>query len=63
MVELVLLACVLTQPAKCEEVHPPFQEPMRLERCLREGQLVAMRWSRAHPEWRVKGWVCGSPRA
>lgn len=63
MVELVLLVCVIAEPEKCEEILPPFQQPMTVNECLHQGPLVAARWSRTHPDWQVKGWVCGGPRA
>lgn len=63
MVELILLVCALAEPDRCEEVYPSFQEPMSIAECMREGPLMAARWADAHPEWQIKGWVCGAPRA
>lgn len=63
MVELVLLVCVIAQPAECEEILPPFQQPMTVHECLRRGPLVAARWARTHPDWEIRGWVCGAPKA
>jgi len=61
MVELFIVACLLAEPAKCERFFVPFQRPMLLVGCLNRAQLHAVEWSREHPAWRVKGWVCAVP--
>lgn len=63
MVELFIVACLLGEPATCERFFVPFERPMPLARCLGRAQLRAVQWSRSHPEWTVKGWICAVPEA
>lgn len=63
MVELFIVACLMGEPANCEKFFVPFQQPMQLVRCLTQAQLRAVEWSRDHPAWTVKGWVCAVPEA
>ena len=63
MVELVVLACLLSNPQHCEKFQIPFLPPIKVTQCGHQGQLHTMQWATAHPRWLVKGWSCGVPRA
>lgn len=63
MYELIVLACLIAEPARCEEFPVPFQEPMGIMACMRQGQLHLAEWVADHPRWAVRRWSCGLPRA
>ena len=63
MYELIVIACLIAHPARCEEFAVPFQEPMGMTACLREGQLHLAEWVAGHPDWLIRRWSCGLPRA
>lgn len=63
MYELVLIACLLGQPARCEEVHLPFLEPMEARSCMYKAQFRMVEWMRTHSGWAVKRWRCELPPA
>ena len=63
MYELVVIACLMAQPARCEEFHLPFQQPMGAVQCMYEAQLHLVKWVQERPEWMVRRWRCGLPRA
>jgi hypothetical protein len=63
MVELLILACLAANPAKCETFNVPFAEPMSLVHCMYAGQLQALNWAEQHPGWTIRRWNCGMPRA
>jgi hypothetical protein len=63
MYELILVACLIAHPTRCEEFPLPFQEPMGAMQCMREGQLYLTEWLAGHPDWVIRRWTCGLPRA
>jgi len=63
MYELVVIACLMAQPARCEEFHLPLQQPMGAAQCMHQAQLHLVRWVQAWPAWTVRRWRCGLPRA
>lgn len=63
MFELIVIACLVTEPEKCERFHLPFQQPMGIMECMREGQLHIVSWVDEHPDWRVQRWTCALPKA
>lgn len=63
MVELVLLACLLKEPSRCERHYLPVEETMGVAGCAVTGQFRVVQWSESHPGWRVRRWACGMPRA
>jgi hypothetical protein len=63
MVELFLVACLLARPQQCEQIYVPFQRPMTMAACLRQGQVSAFAWRREHPGWLVTRWTCTPPEA
>jgi hypothetical protein len=63
MYELLVVACLIVQPTRCEEFPIPFFDAMGLMACMHEGQLHLAEWVAEHPGWRVRRWTCGLPRA
>lgn len=63
MVELFLLACLLKEPTRCEQHYLPTAETMGLMECVVMGQFQAVQWRQRHPEWTIRRWTCGAPRA
>jgi hypothetical protein len=64
VVELVVLACLMAEPKRCEEFHMPFLRPMALAECMgKPPTLEVVQWATKHPLWVVKKWTCGVPRA
>jgi hypothetical protein len=51
------------QPARCEEVHLPFQQPMAMRECMHEAQFRMVEWVRERPDWAVRRWRCELPPA
>ncbi|MEK0083019.1 hypothetical protein [Benzoatithermus flavus] len=63
MIELVLLACLLKEPSRCERHYVPTAEHMGLMECAITGQLQIVQWRQEHPDWVVRRWTCSAPRA
>ncbi len=63
MIELVLLACLLKEPSRCERHHLPTDAGLGMIECAVTGQFLAARWRELHPGWVVRRWTCGAPRA
>ncbi len=62
MIELLLVACLLKDPGRCESRQLPT-EPMSLVECMVTGQHHLVRWAEQNPRWQVRRWSCGYPRA
>ncbi len=63
MVELVILACLVKEPERCERFDVPFFAPTHMMECLFKAQIFMGQWSEAHPGWVVKRWRCEHPGA
>lgn len=63
MIELVLTACLLAAPDRCEQRYIETALPMSLFECMVTSQQHLVRWREQHPNWRVARWSCGYPRA
>jgi hypothetical protein len=63
MVELLILACLLKDPARCEEFHVPFIIEMNIVQCMWQSTIHAAEWTAAHPDWVIRKVRCGLPRA
>ena len=62
MYELLIIACLAGQPAKCETFHIPFAEPTGIRMCMYRAQFRMAEWVSTMPEWNVKKWSCGLPK-
>jgi hypothetical protein len=64
MVELVVVACLMTGQPKCESFHLPFLGGMELRDCsVKQPVFELVRWAREHPDWTIRKWTCGPPSA
>jgi hypothetical protein len=63
MVELVIIACLLREPERCEEFHVPFLIEMNVVQCLWQSTIHAAEWVASHPGWVIRKVRCGQPRA
>ena len=63
MYELVVIACLIAQPAACREVHLPFQQAMGMRACMHEAQFRMVEWVRDRPGWAIRRWRCDLPHA
>jgi len=63
MVELVLLACLLKEPSRCEQHYVPTAETAGMMACVLNGQFQLVQWREQHPGWVIRRWTCGAPRA
>lgn len=63
MYELIVVACLIAQPARCEEFALPFQQPMGIMECMRDSQFHLAEWLAEHSDWVVRKWSCAIPRA
>ena len=63
MYELVMIVCLMAQPASCEVKRLPFQEPTGIMQCMRFGQIKMQQWLDEHQEWSLKKWHCALPKA
>ena len=57
MAELILVFCLATAPANCQEEKPALAD-MSLMSCLVQGQQYAADWLAEHPKWTLAGWRC-----
>jgi hypothetical protein len=63
MIELVLLACLLKEPSRCEQHYVPTAETTGMMACVLSGQFQLVQWREQHPGWVIRRWTCGAPRA
>jgi hypothetical protein len=63
MVELVLVACLLKTPDRCERFTIPFQAELSVPQCVWQSQIQVAHWAGNHPEWQVKRVSCEMPKA
>lgn len=63
LVELLIVACLVKEPARCEEFHVPFVDEMNVVQCMWQSTIHAAEWAANHPEWRIKKIRCDHPRA
>jgi hypothetical protein len=63
MYELIVVACLIAQPARCETFALPFQQPMGITECMRESQFHLVEWLAGHVDWVIRRWTCALPKA
>lgn len=56
--ELVLIACLIANPAECREDRIAMLELPGPVACLIVAPQVAADWMAAHPKWAVARWRC-----
>ncbi|MDX2258341.1 MAG: hypothetical protein NW205_05425 [Hyphomicrobiaceae bacterium] len=63
MIEIVISACMIEDPAKCQDVNLTFMaETVTPHQCMMYGQFEIAKWVEGHPKWRVAKWRCGKAR-
>lgn len=63
MVELVLLACLIKDPQRCETFRIPFAQEMQTMQCVWQSQMQVAVWVGNHPDWVVRRVSCEMPEA
>ena len=60
-VDLIVLACSLSNPAACREYHVLMQTTVSLQACTMRAQPYLVEWSDEHPNLRITRWHCAWP--
>ena len=58
MIELVLVYCMVSDPNRCVEQRPVFENPLTPMSCMATAQNVAVAYVKEHPEWQFSHWRC-----
>jgi hypothetical protein len=61
LVDLIVLACSLANPAACREYHMLLQSTESLQTCTMRAQPYLARWNDEHPDLRIARWHCAWP--
>jgi len=61
LIDLILLACNLSNPTACHEYHILMQSAQSLQACTIRAQPFLAQWSDDHPNLRIARWRCASP--
>ena len=63
MVQLIVLACLVANPARCDEVRLPAAAELSMMQCVWQSQMLAADWQNTHPGWVIRRLSCGLPKA
>jgi hypothetical protein len=59
MIELVLLACLVDNPASCRDVGVVYSgENLTPMQCIMQAPPQMARWVGEHPGWKIMKWTC-----
>jgi hypothetical protein len=61
LMDLIVLACTLTNPVGCHEYHLLFQSSGSLRACTMQAQPYLAQWIGEHPNLRVERYQCAWP--
>lgn len=63
MLELVFVACLVTDLNSCKEIKMSLIEEKEVtpQQCMFNGQQEIMKWVELHPNWTITKWQCGRP--
>jgi len=61
-VEVLVIACSVSSPIKCQEVAIAKLGEVTPFQCFRYGQVEVQKWTAKNPGWKIKKWKCGKPR-
>jgi len=56
--DLIVLACALSNPGACKEYHLIFENAGSLRACMMQAQPYLAQWIGQHPNERVARWRC-----
>jgi hypothetical protein len=63
MYQLIVIACLLNQPTKCQDFYIPFEQATDALQCAQEAEFQLVRWAAERPEWQIRRWTCTVPKA
>lgn len=61
IVDLILLACTITDPSACHEYRMTVQSSGSLQTCAMQAEPYLAQWAEEHPGYRVTRWRCVWP--
>jgi hypothetical protein len=61
LIDLILLACSLSNPTACHEYHVMFQSAGSLRACTMRAEPYLAQWIGEHPNFRIARWHCAWP--
>ncbi|HEX4262275.1 MAG TPA: hypothetical protein VHY76_14355 [Acetobacteraceae bacterium] len=61
MVDLIVLACTIANPASCQTHHLLFQSSGSLRACMAQAQPYLAQWVGEHPNLRIARYRCAWP--
>ena len=61
LVDLIVLACSISDPTSCRELHLKFDTTVSLQACVMQAQPYLAQWAGEHPNLTVKRWHCEWP--
>ena len=63
MIEIVLMVCMIDDPAKCKDVRLSYMaDAVTPQQCMMYGQSEIAKWTEGHPTWKIQRWSCGQAR-
>lgn len=60
MLSLIISACLIDAPAKCEDFYETLQGGSPVFACGFGAQVVMADWQAKHPGWQIKKWACST---
>ena len=63
MMQIVFVACLLSQPASCLEDRLELWETRSPLACISVAQPLLARWRDGHPGYGIVRWACRNPDA
>lgn len=61
LVDLIVVACTVAQPASCRDYHIVFDWGGSLRSCALEAEPRLEQWNEAHPKLKIHRWHCAWP--
>jgi hypothetical protein len=57
MIELLFVACLVSEPDKCQNKALQFSDISPMQ-CMMGAQPQLAQWTNQNPKWHVKNWKC-----
>jgi hypothetical protein len=61
LVELIVLACAISDPKACHEYHIEFETQGSLRSCMMRAEPYLAQWAGEHPSLTIMRWHCAWP--
>ena len=58
MISLVILACLIDDPAKCREFEVKFEEEVTMQQCVQSSMINLTHWFRENENWKIEKFKC-----